>query len=209
MNQLSEKPTLKEINAYKKKLNWGDSPTIFQMAINSIGDIDSILSHGFDSAYRQLFNINTWNLAFLGSFQDEKGNVVVKTKPKISLLHVFTEQHYELHCFPITFGEKVVTSQQGNPLCPFTTWVPETMQMLFRISSFIPFMTYNVQGGDEADLALIKFAFYRVEELIENLSKSFNIVEVDGINIAEFYRDVCVKKQQLENSQLNKKTNYK
>lgn len=208
MNQLSEKATLKDINAYKKKLNWGDSPTIFQMVINSIGDMDGILSHGFDSAYKQLLNINTWNLALLGSFQDTKGNLIVKTKPKISLHHVFNEQHYELHCFPIMLDEKVVTLQQNNPQCPFTTWVPETMQMLFRISSFVSFMTYNVQGGDEADLALIKFTFYRVEDLIDNLKKSFDVVDEKGPNIAEFYRDICIKKQQLEQNSLNDSQDY-
>jgi len=203
MNQLSEKATLREITAYKKRLNWGDSPAIFQMAINSISDIDSILAHGFDSPYKQIFNKNIWNLELLGSFIDERGNIIVKEKPQISLHHFFNEQHYELHCYPIMFNEEVVDLQQGNPLCPFTTWIPETMQMLFRISSFVSFMTYNVQGGDKADLALIKFAFYRVEELIENLKQTFNVVEVKGLNIAEFYRDICIKKQQFDDNASN------
>jgi len=202
MNQFNEKPTLKEINAYKKKLNWGDSPAIFQMAINSIGDMDGILSHGFDSAYKQMFNKNAWNLALLGSFKDDTGNVIVKTKPKISLHHFFSDQHYELHCFPIINGEEILTLQKGNPQCPFTTWVPETMQMLFRISSFVSFIAYNIQGGDKADLALIKFAFYRVEELIENLKQTFEVVEVKGLNIAEFYREICIKKYHFEESSL-------
>ena len=62
MSELSDNPNLKEINAYKKKLNWGDVPAIYHLAATSISDVDGILTHGFDSAFKQLLDrSNNWN----------------------------------------------------------------------------------------------------------------------------------------------------
>lgn len=194
MNTLNKNPNLKEINAYKKKISWGDLPTIFHMAYNAISDVDSILSHGFDSAYKRMFNKEKWNLNLLEGFKDDEGNTIVKRKPKIALLHIYTEQNYELHCFPVIKGELIENTLHNSPRCPFIHWTPETMQMLFRISSFVSFMTYHTQGGDEADLALMKFAHFKVEELIELLEKTFDVTQVSGRNIAEFYREIQKRK---------------
>jgi len=197
MNTLNEKATLKEIHAFKKKVSWGDLPTIFHMAYTSVSDIDNILTHGFDSSYKQLFNVNNWNLALLGSHKDENGNLIVENKPQIALHHVYNEQHYELHCFPVINGEKTNIQLLKNPHCPFINWQPESMQMLFRISSLVSFMTYHAQGGDEADVALIKFTHCKVEELINILKKSFVVTEVSGRTISDFYHEIQNRKHSI------------
>ena len=202
MNELSEKPDLKEINAYKKKLTWGDVPAIYHMVSSSIGEVDGILTHGFDNPYKRLLNRNTWNLELLGGYKDNRGNIEVKTKPKISLEHVFDQENYELHCYPLIDGEKVHISLLAHPNCPFTSWVPESMGMLFRISSFISFMTYAFQKGDKADMALLRFAFFRVEELINILRDSFEVVDVKGYNIAEFCKEIARRKGDMDISDL-------
>ena len=61
MSELSDNPSLKEINAYKKKINWGDIPTIYHLATSSISDLDGILTHGFNSAFKQLLDQQNWN----------------------------------------------------------------------------------------------------------------------------------------------------
>jgi hypothetical protein len=190
MSPLTSHPTLKEISAYKKKLNWGELPAIFHMALSSIGDIDGILTHGFDSPYKKLLNKNTWNLALLESYHDEKGNIQVKNKPKIALRHIYSAQHYELHCYPVINDTKIITTLRKHPECPFQVWLPETMQRLFRISSLVSFLRYSLQNGDEADFALIKFAYYKVEALINILKEQFTVTEIKGYNIAAFYREM-------------------
>lgn len=190
MNELPEKPNLKEINAYKKKLTWGDVSAIYHMVYSSIGELDGILTHGFDSAYKRILNRNTWNLSLLQGYKDDAGNIQVKNKAKIHLTHVLSETGYELHCSPIVHGKEINKPMLMDPHCPFENWQPESMGMLFRINSLIPFTIFAVQHGDEADLALIKYAYYRVEELIEILSESFHIVAVKGYSIAEFYQEV-------------------
>ncbi|MBL4910199.1 MAG: hypothetical protein JKX78_09355 [Alteromonadaceae bacterium] len=197
MNMLNEKPTLKEIHAFKKKICWGDLPTIFHMAYNSVSDVDNILTHGFDSSYKQLFNINNWNLTFLGSHKDDKGNLIINSRPQIALQHVFNEQHYELHCYPILNGEKTNLQMLKNPHSPFINWLPESMQILFRISSFVSFMTYHAQGGDEADVALIKFTHLKVENLIEKLKKTFDVTETSGRSISDFYHEIQQRKSNI------------
>jgi len=202
MNELPNHPTLKEINAYKKKLNWGEVPAIYHMATSTIGELDGILTHGFDSAYKRIFNKNQWNLTFLQAFKDNEGNIQVAKKPKISLKHYFDEQNYELHCYPIVQGERLSGSSIKNPLCPFENWQPESMRMLFRISSLVSFIVYSFQGGDEADMALIKHAHLRVEELISILRESFEIVDIIGYSIADFCFEISRRKQSHEVSDL-------
>ncbi len=190
MNELPSNPTLKDINAFKKKLNWGDIPAIFHLAQGSISELDGILTHGFDNAYKRVLNRNHWNLELLGGFQDEKGDIQVKHKPKITLKHVYDEQNYELHCFPIVQGERLHSSLLRDPSCPFENWIAESMRMLFRINSIISFILFSFKNGDAADMALIKYAHLRVMKLIDVLNESFEIVDIIGYNIAEFYQEI-------------------
>lgn len=190
MSELPITSNLKEITAYKKKLCWGDVPAIYHMASSAISDMDGILTHGFDSAYKQLFDKNNWNLIALDGYTDANGNIVFTNKPKISLRHCYDEQNYELHCYPIVEGERVILPLSKHPLCPFDHWLPESMQMLFRVSSLISFIVYTFKSGDQADLALIKYSHRRVQELINELSKSFEIVDITGYNIAEFCKEL-------------------
>jgi hypothetical protein len=190
MSELPITSNLKEITAYKKKLNWGDVPAIYHMAASSIGDMDGILTHGFDSAYKRLFNKNNWNLDLLNGHTDESGHVIVTQKPKITLRHCYDEQNYELHCYPIVKGERLNVSLSQHPLCPFDQWSPETMRMLFRVSSLVAFIVFTFKSGDKADLALIKYSHQRVQELIEELGKSFEITDVVGYSIADFCKEL-------------------
>ncbi|MFD2166914.1 hypothetical protein ACFSJY_11665 [Thalassotalea euphylliae] len=190
MSLNSPTPGLKEINALKKKLNWGEVPAIYHMVATSAGDLDGILTHGFESGYKSLLNKNKWNLPKLGGEIDENGRIHVKYKPKISLRHVYNEMGYELHCYPMVNGERLNRSLENSPHCPFKIWIPETMRRLFRVNSFVSFVFFIVQNGDEADMHLIKHLYRRVEELIDILRESFDVIDVRGYNIAEFYQEI-------------------
>ncbi len=194
MNTLSKNPDLKEINAFKKKLNWGDVPAIYHMVSTSIGELDGILSYGFDSAFKQILNKSKWNLPLLDGYEDNLNIIQVNKKPKIALKHFFTAVHYELHCYPIVNGEKMARTMINDPNCPFMRWDPEVLQRLFRVSSLVSYMIYSIDGGDQADMALIKFAYLRIEQLIEILRESFDIVEIKGYTIAEFYQEISSRK---------------
>lgn len=203
MSVLSQTPSLREIHAHKKHLTWGDIPPIYQMVYTSISDIDSILTHGFDSAYKQLLDRGNWNLSLLQGYRDDRGKVHVKHKPQICLRHVMTEKHYELHCYPLMIDEYLNHPLLNDPNCPFINWQPESMRMLFRLSSLIPFLSYCLQKGDEADLHLVKFAYRKVEQLIAHLKESFDIVEIKGVNIAEFCQELTVRQNELRETDAN------
>lgn len=190
MNNSSNHSRLKEINALKKKLNWGDVPAIYHMVATSIGDLDGILTHGFESGYKNLLKKNTWNMEKLGGYKDDNDNWQVHVKPKISLRHVYNEMGFELHCYPVVGGDRINRNMINDPRCPFKTWIPETMRRLFRVNSFVPFAIFSVQNGDEADIELIKYLYVRVKELINLLEEQFNVIDVRGYNIAEFYQEI-------------------
>jgi hypothetical protein len=200
MSELSDNPNLKEINTYKKKINWGDIPNIYHLAATAISDIDGILTHGFDSAYKELLDQRNWNRDMADDKNDILGTAPTNQKPKISLCHIMNEQHYELHCYPMINNERVLEAQYNNPLCPFKKWTPETMQILFRLNSLIPFIVYTFQKGDKADYALVRYAHQRVEELIAFLNESFDITDIKGYSIAEFCKEIYRKKSQSTNS---------
>lgn len=202
MNILPQNPTLKDINNYKKKLNWGEVPTIYHMASVSIGDLDSILTDGFESGYKTLFNRTNWNLTYLKGHTDITGEIHTERKPKISLRHIYNEQHYELHCFPVVQGERVNRTLQDHDFCSFTAWQPESMRTLFRLSNLVSFIIYAFRNGDEADMALIKYAHKRVSQLISTLSESFDVLDVRGFNIAKFCQAINESKTALEINQL-------
>ena len=88
-------------------------------------------------------------------------------------------------------GEKIIRPLIRDHKSPFQTWLPEIMRILFRINNLVAFAIFTYQRGDEADLTLLKYAFYRVEKLITILSESFQILEVEGFSIAEFYKEIA------------------
>jgi hypothetical protein len=191
MSPLSANASLKEINAHKKKINWGEISTVYQLFSSSVGDLDGILTHGFDSAYKEILKPSNWNTSFLGAQTFSDGNIQVKNKPEVCLRHEYNDLGYELHCYPIVDGEIVFHNMINHDTCPFVTWCPERMQMLFRVNSLVAFAIYCYQNGDEADVAILKFSHYKVAQLITILSESFHITEVKGYSIAEFYREIA------------------
>jgi len=194
MNELPSKPSLKEINAYKNKLNWGEVPTIYRMASSSLSELEGILTHGFDSAFKQILNKELWNLSLLDSYKDSLGELQVKNRPKIALKHRYTEQNYELLCYPIVDGERINHSLLKHPLCPFINWHVESMRMLFRVNGLLGFITFAFQRGDEADMALIKYAHIQIEQLISILNESFDVVDIIGYSLAEFCQEISRRK---------------
>jgi len=190
MNNLTKKLSLKEINLLKKKISWGETSAIYHLFSSSISELDGILSDGFDSPYKTILDRNTWNLHALNGHRDNDGNIHVETKPKILLTHHYNELGYELLCNPIIDGERINHALIREYNSPFQTWLPESMNRLFRISNLVAFAIYTYQNGDDADLALIEYAYLLVIKLIEILSESFDIVEVEGYNIAQFYQEI-------------------
>ncbi|NQY87124.1 MAG: hypothetical protein HRT51_05125 [Colwellia sp.] len=205
MSRLAKNSNLKEINALKKKLSWGDVPAIYHLVASSLSELDGILSHGFDSAYKTILDRNTWNLPALNGYRDSDGYIQVKIKPKLILRHDYNDMGYELHCYPIIDGKRINRPLVREHNSPFQIWLPESMRMLFRINSLVAFSIFTYQNGDEADLALVKYAYYRVEKLIKILSESFELVEVEGYSIAEFYQEINRKNGNILNSDVIQK----
>ena len=198
MGELSNNPTLKEINALKKRLSWGEVPNIYNLFATSVSDMDGVLIHGFDNPYKQLLDKSNLNLTLLGQYQDDNGDMQLSNKPKLILHHVYEQDNYELHCHLVMNEERVFETQRNNPECPFILWRPESMKTLFKLKAIIPFISFAIQKGDEADLALLKFSHFRIQQLIEHLRDSFDIIKVQGYNIAEFCQEISSRRPSHE-----------
>ncbi len=207
MSTLNKQHSLKEIIALKKKITWGDVPAIFHMISSSISDLEGILTHGFDSAYKDVLNRNSWNLSLLQGHKDQQGNICVTHKPKISLHHEYNNTGYELHCYPMVNQQKLTTTSINDPHCPFHHWYPEKMQMLFRINNLVAFSIFTYQSGDEADMALVKYSYFCVEKLINILKDSFEIIDIDNYNIAGFYQEIHKRKGNILSTELFNQSN--
>ena len=186
MLDLPETVDLKEINALKKQLTWGDVSALYHMVSSSAGELDGLLSHGFESGFTNILDKKHWNLRLLRGNTDKKGNISVEVKPKVSLRHAYNEMGYELHCYPVIRGERINHNLIDHPMCPFQRWIPEVMRRLFRVNGLMTFIVLTAENGDLADVALIRHIFRRVEALMIFLDESFEIVEVKGPDIAKF-----------------------
>jgi hypothetical protein len=163
------------------------------MVSTSVGEVDAILTHGFQSAFKDILEPKHWNLSVVDGHVDKAGKIHVNKKPQIVLHHKYTEMGYELHCYPVIRGVQIMTALVNNPRSPFKVWHPEFMQRLFRISNFVNFCVHAYQNGDDADFALIKYAYISVKKHTDTLSESFDVVDVKGYNIAQFYQQITLR----------------
>ena len=68
------------------------------------------------------------------------------------------------------------------------------MRRLFRVNALANYIMYMTESGDDADRQLIRHIYFRVEELIDILRESFDVIDVRGYTIAEFYTEIKQRK---------------
>ncbi|MBQ4833300.1 hypothetical protein J8L70_08615 [Pseudoalteromonas sp. MMG010] len=186
--QLPSNPTLKEINWYKKQINWGELPPFYHLVASSIGETEGILEHGFDTAVKRLLDKRNWNLDALDGHIDVSGEIHCQNKPRIALYQVVTERGFELWAQP--FAKDVTIDQyiKDNRFMEYRVWDPLTMKHLIRINQFHTFINFYFERGDKADKALILHCHKVVHKIINFLKQELNIVEVSGVSVKELYQ---------------------
>ncbi|MFT4925308.1 MAG: hypothetical protein ACI8WB_001400 [Phenylobacterium sp.] len=185
--ELPNNPTLKDINLYKKTLNWGELPPFFHMVAQSLGESEGLLTHGFDTALKRIVDKRNWNVELLGGHIDKDGTVHCEEKPRLAIYQIFTERGFELHAYPYAKSKEIDQFVRDNRLMEFRTWDPHNMKVLLRISQLHKFIDFYFQRGDEADKALIIHAFKSVHSVINFLKKELLIKKVDGVSIRKYY----------------------
>lgn len=184
---LPANPTLKDINKYKKQLNWGELPAFYHMIASSVSELESVQSLGFDNALKRVLNRHNWNLNLLDGYVDEENRVHVQSKPRISVYQIFTDRGFELHCFPYAKNKEVDQYIREHRLMEFVVWDPGTMKVLCRVNQLHKFIDFYFQRGDKADRALIFYAMKLIDDLIAHLKLELDIVKVDGITIRQYF----------------------
>lgn len=185
---LPENPTLKDINKYKRQLNWGDLPPFYHMIASSVSELESIQTMGFDNALNKICKPTNWNLQLLGGRIDEKNGIHVDRKPRLAIYQLFTDRGFELHCFPYAKNKEIDQYIRGHKLMEFVTWDPGTMKILCRVNSLHKFIDYYFQRGDIADRALIFYAMQCVDKLIEYMKSHVDVVKLDGVSIEQYFK---------------------
>lgn len=190
--QLPANPTLKEINWYKKQINWGELPPFYHLVASSVSESEGILDHGFDNAVKQLIDPRNWNLDLLGGHETDLGEIVCKQKPRIALHQSFTDRGFELWAYP--YAKDVMVDQyiKDNRFMEFKVWDPHTMKNLIRFNQLHKFIAFYFERGDKADKALILHAHKVAHKIITFLQRELNVVKLDGVTIKDFYQ-LCEK----------------
>ena len=176
--QLPANPTLKEINWFKKQINWGELPPFYHMVASSVSESEGILDHGFDNAVKRLIDPRNWNLDILDGHETELGEIVCNNKPRLALHQSFTDRGFELWAYPYA---KDVTVDQ---------YIKDNRFMEFRV--WDPHIAFYFERGDKADKALILHAHKVVHKIITFLQRELNVVKLDGVTIKDFYQ-LCEK----------------
>lgn len=185
--ELPKNPTLKDINLFKKTLNWGELPPFFHMVAQSLGESEGLLTHGFDTALKRIVDKRNWNVELLGGYIDKEGTIHCDGKPRLAIYQIFTERGFELHAYPYAKTKEIDQYVKDNRLMEFRVWDPHNMKVLLRINQLHKFIDFYFQRGDEADKALIIHAFKSVHNVINFLKKELVIKKVDGVSIRKYY----------------------
>jgi len=185
--KLPENPTLKDINWYKKQINWGELPPFYHLVAQSLGESEGLLTHGFDNAIKRLLDKRNWNLERLDGYIDDHNIIHCEHKPRIALYQVFTERGFELHAIPYAKDREVEQYIKNNKLMEFVVWDPLSMRIILRINQLHKFIAFYFEHGDGADLALILHAHKTVHQVISYLREQLEIVKVEGVSIRAFF----------------------
>lgn len=184
---LADNATIKEINAFKKRSNWGEIPAFFNLVASSVAEVEGFMTYGFDNAYKNIVDRRNWNYQKLGmpanANKASLETVEPLSKPQVCLLHVFSASGYELLAFPYVNDKVVDDYKRDDPNMGFTVWDPSKMKYLVKINQLHKFIAFTINSGDDADMALIIHAHLVVDRLIHNLSQEVDIVGVKGTDI--------------------------
>lgn len=202
----SEFCSVKEINSYKKKLNWGELPGYYHQVSASLAELEGMFKHGFDNAAKQILDKDNWNLTFLGVENSTPDSIQVVRKPQIMLRRHNSEHGYELNCFPIVDGKPIYDTLLVHPRLPFKTWQSHSMSNLLRISDLAEFIRYSYVSGDSADMLLIKHANRLVEQLVLRLKLELDVVEDSGYTINDMLAYVDQRLKDINSANKNKGT---
>ncbi|WP_440053415.1 hypothetical protein ACSLBF_10830 [Pseudoalteromonas sp. T1lg65] len=190
--RLPANPTLKEINWYKKQINWGELPPFYHLVASSISESEGVLHHGFDNAVKRLLDKRNWNLELLGGYEDDNGVIFCERKPLIKLHQVFTDRGFELWAFPMAKDTVIDSYIKDNRFMEFRVWDPHSMKLLLRFNQLHKFIPFYFERGDLADKALILHAHKVLHKIVAFLEKELNVVTLDGVSIKSFYQ-MCEK----------------
>lgn len=191
---LPDDAEIKDINAFKKKINWGEIPAFFQLVAKSIADAEGFLQYGFDNAFKQLVDRKNWNYDLLGLPEDADRTMPEHAlspirPPKICLYHVFNHQGYELLAFPYVNNLLVDDYREGDPKLEFKVWDPSQMKRLVRFSELHKFIAFTLTNGDDADMALIVHAHNVVNRIITMLEQELTVNEIRGLSIDQAFKN--------------------
>ncbi|BBN81178.1 hypothetical protein PA25_11630 [Pseudoalteromonas sp. A25] len=199
---LPANPTLKEINWYKKQINWGELPPFYHMVASSISETEGILHHGFDNAVKRVLDKRNWNIELLGGYEDDNGLIHCETPPRLALHQVFTDRGFELWAYPFAKHTQIDQYVKDNRLIEFNVWDPHSMKNLIRINQLHKFIAFFFERGDAADKALILHAHKVVHKIISFLHSEMNIVSTDGVTIKDFYQ-MCERDSRACNDEVD------
>ena len=192
--QLPDNPTIKDINAFKKKINWGEIPSFFHLISNAVAETEGFITYGFDNAYKRITNRKNWNYELLGvdpsidlKKVDHIEQLTPLRKPRICLYHVFNSNGYELLALPFIKDTVIDEYRKYDPNMEFQCWDPSEMKTLVRISQLHKFIAFNIKSGDEADMALIIHAHHVVNKVITMLEQEVDVCRTKGMTIKDAY----------------------
>ena len=192
---LPDNATVKEINAFKKRINWGEIPAFFHLVANSIAEAEGFINYGFDNAFKRITDRRNWNYDKLGVPDDVDLRKVDHVElieplapPRICLYHVFSNVGYELLAFPYVNDSITDEYRRDDKNMEFKVWDPSQMKVLVRITQFHKFIAFTLKNGDDADTALVIHAHLVVNKIIDMLQQVMTVQEIKGMTIQQAFK---------------------
>ncbi|WP_299076909.1 hypothetical protein [uncultured Paraglaciecola sp.] len=163
----------------KKSLNLGEVPHHFQIIANKLLELEGTFSDGFDSNITYLLNKKNWNLT---NCTDGKPPVILKKH-----CHQYA---FDLHCFPVINDEPQAQIKPFAANSPFKEYNPASLGPVLSIPKLQDFIAITIRCGDEADIELLKYAHMLIEQLLQLLQASLQVIESSGQSIQGLFLSV-------------------
>lgn len=175
---------VKAILQLKKSLNLGDIPDHFQIVANKLLELEGTFTDGFDNNIKYLLDKKNWNLS-----NCRQG------KPAVVLKKHCNQYAFDLHCFPVVKNEPQAMIKAFDSNSPFKEFNPSILGPLLSIPKLSDFICVTIRCGDDADIELLKYAHMLLEQLLDLLATSLEVVENSGQSIKEVFVSI---EQQLK-----------
>jgi hypothetical protein len=184
---------LRAIGHAKRTLNMGVYTPFFHAMMQRAGELEGILTDGFETPLRQMLYQGNWNTALLKHELDADRTLYFTEAPRLCVRGDYDDTQYVIRTFPVSDKGTMVyqpVSENSELNTDFIRWDPHTMGRLITVKELPRFARQALSSGDAADKALLVFIHNRVVDVLSHVHAHFRVLQFSGPTVEGMARRI-------------------